>query len=70
VRSPAALRQHKCRARRRRGVAVLHVEADEFRLIDALLSAGRLSEAESRRRPLVEAAVAQVLKDFIVRWQK
>jgi hypothetical protein len=43
---------------------------DEFRLVDALLWAGRLSEDESRRPPLVEAAVAQVLKDFIVRWQK
>jgi hypothetical protein len=70
VRSAAAARQHRCRARRRRGVALLRVEVDEFRLVDALLWAGRLNEAESRRRSLVEAAVAQVLKDFIVRWQK
>ena len=70
MRSPAAQRQHRCRARRRRGLALLRVEVDEFRLVDALLWAGRLSEDESRRPPLVEAAVAQVLKDFIVRWQK
>jgi hypothetical protein len=49
---------------------LLRVEVDEFRLVDALLWAGRLSEAESRRRSLVEAAVGQVLRDFIARWQK
>jgi hypothetical protein len=48
--SPAAVRQHRCRTRRRRGLAVLRVEADEFRLIDALITAGRLTEDESQRR--------------------
>jgi hypothetical protein len=51
-------------------VAVLRVEADEFRLIDALISAGRLTESEALRRPLVEKAAARLLEDFAVRWQK
>ena len=46
-RSPAAVRRHCCRARR---LVVLRVEADEFRLIDALITAGRLTEDESQRR--------------------
>jgi hypothetical protein len=64
----SALRQRRCRARRRRGVAVLHVEANEFELVDALLAAGRLTEAEALRRPLVEKAAARLLEDFTARW--
>jgi hypothetical protein len=66
--STSALRQRKCRARRRQGTVVLHVEAHEFRLIDALLASGRLSEDESQRRGLVEKAAARLLEDFAQRW--
>jgi hypothetical protein len=69
-RSPAALRQHRCRARRRRGVAVLRIEVDEFRLVDALLASNRISENESRRRSLVEKATGRLLEDVISRWKK
>jgi hypothetical protein len=63
-----AIRQQRCRARRRQGLAVLRIEANEFRLIDALLAAGRISEAESQRRGLVEKATAKLLEDVIARW--
>jgi hypothetical protein len=66
--STSALRQRKCRARRRQGTVVLHVEAHEFRLVDALITAGRLTEDESQRRGLVEKAAAALLEDFAQRW--
>ena len=44
-----------CRPGRRAGI-----EANEFRLIDALISAGRLSEGESERRALVEKAMQRL----------
>ena len=68
MRSSAAQRQHRCRARRRQGVAVLRIEANEFRLIDALLALNRITEAESQRRGLVEKATAKLLDDVIARW--
>jgi hypothetical protein len=66
--SNAAARQRRCRTRRRQGTVVLHVEAHEFRLVDALITAGRLTEDESQRRPLVEKAAAALLDDFTQRW--
>jgi hypothetical protein len=62
------MRQHRCRARRRRGLAVLRIEVNEFDLIDSLIAANRLSEDESRRRPLVEKATGKLLEDVISRW--
>jgi hypothetical protein len=66
--STAAARQRRCRVRRRQGLAILRVETNEFRLIDALLAAGRLSEDEALRRALVEKAAAKLLEDFTARW--
>jgi hypothetical protein len=66
--SASALRQRKCRARRKQGTVVLHVEVHEFRLVDALITAGRLSESESQRRAMVEKAAAALLEDFAQRW--
>jgi hypothetical protein len=61
------MRQHRCRARRRQGTVILKIEAHEFRLVDALITAGRLSEDESRRRGLVEKATAKLLDDVVTR---
>jgi hypothetical protein len=47
---------------------ILKIEAHEFRLIDALISAGRLTEDESRRRGLVEKQVSQLVEDWVQRW--
>jgi hypothetical protein len=69
-RAAARQRQRRSRARRRQGTVVLHVEAHEFRLVDALLAAGRLSDGEGLDRRSVEVAVARVLKDFVERWMK
>jgi hypothetical protein len=47
---------------------ILKIEAHEFRLVDALITAGRLTEDESRRRSLVEKATAKLLDDVVTRW--
>jgi hypothetical protein len=49
-------------------VAVLHIEAREDRLAEALLLAGRLSEAEALRRSLVERELGRLLDDWARRW--
>jgi hypothetical protein len=42
----------------------------EFAVIDALIASGRLSEDASRRKPLVEAALVDVINDWACRWKK
>jgi hypothetical protein len=41
---------------------------DEFRLIDALITLNRITEAESQRRGPVEKATGKLLEDVIARW--
>jgi hypothetical protein len=65
-----ANREHQRRSRRRRkaGRVVLRIEVDEFRLIDSLLAAHRLTEADGLDRRRVEAAVSRLLADWVTRW--
>ena len=66
--SANALRQRRSRARHRQGLIVLKVEAHEDRLVEALLRIRRLSDEESRRRPLVEREVGRLVDDWCRRW--
>lgn len=67
--SPAA-RARKRRVRRRQGVAVLHVETHEHRLVEALLAAGRLTPEQALRRQLVERELGKLVEDWTARWLK
>jgi hypothetical protein len=64
--SPGALRARQSRARRRAGLCVFHVEADQRRIVAALRVAGRLADDASREQ--IEHALAEVVSDFAVRW--
>jgi hypothetical protein len=46
--------------------ATTEIKHDGYRLI----ASGRLTEEASRRRSFVEAALAEVLCDWVARWQK
>jgi len=46
--------------------ATKEIKHDGYRLI----ASGRLTEEASRRRSFVEAALAEVLCDWVARWQK
>jgi hypothetical protein len=46
----------------------LRVEVDEFRLIEALQRAGRLTGEDGLRRARIEQEAALVLADWIARW--
>jgi hypothetical protein len=64
--SPGALRARRSRARRREGLTVFHIEADQRRLIAALRAAGRMTEDANRED--IERALAEILIDFTARW--
>jgi hypothetical protein len=64
--SVGALRARRSRARRRVGLCVFHVEADQRRVIASLRAAGRLTDEASRTE--IEHALAEVLNDFTRRW--
>ena len=64
--SPGALRARRSRARRREGLTVFHVEADQRRVIAALRAAGRMGDDANRED--IERALAEVLIDFTARW--
>jgi hypothetical protein len=66
-RAAARLRQARCRARRRRGETAYQVAVPDA-VVEALLVTGRLTDGESLRRPLVEAALAGVLAEWANRW--
>jgi hypothetical protein len=66
--SRPAARARRTRARRRRGLACFKIEAHEARVIEALLKAERLTEAEALERPSVERELGWVLDDWAVRW--
>src|SRR5262245_30830032 len=48
--SPGALRARRSRARRRAGMTVFHVEANQRRIIAALRAAGRVADDASRQQ--------------------
>jgi len=62
----AALRARRSRARRREGLTIFHVEADQRRTVAALCVAGRLADDASPEQ--IERALAQVVDDFAARW--
>jgi hypothetical protein len=64
----ARLRQRRSRRRRKAGRALLQIEVDEFRLIDALISSGRLTPDEGLARARVEKALANLVDDWTARW--
>ena len=69
-RSPSRLaaRARKARARRRRGLAIFYIEVNEARVVEALIEAGRLTEAEALERPSVERELGWVLDQWARRW--
>lgn len=67
--SSAAGRMRRLRDRRRRGLGVFKVEIDEDELLSALLVSGRLSEAEALRTRQVNAALADILREWASRWR-
>ena len=63
-----ALKQRRYRERQREPVrAVYRIEAEQDRLIEALIASDRLSENEAWRRDLVELAVSQLVDEWIRR---
>jgi hypothetical protein len=68
--SAAAQRQRRKRARRRQGDVVFNLVLPGFEVIDALIASNRLSDEASRRKALVEQALAGVLCDWASRWKK
>ena len=58
-------RQRRARARRRHGGAVLKVDVQNFyRLVEAMIISGRLSDAEGLRREVVEREAGQLLDNW------
>jgi hypothetical protein len=70
TRARARDRQRRSRIRRRQGLRVLRIVQDEYRLIQALQRAGRLSADEGLDWARVEHEAEQVLDDFIERWSR
>ena len=67
VPSPAAERQSRCRARRRRGETPLQISVhDDFIL--ALLESGSLTEAEALNKLKLQQAAGEVLQEWAARW--
>jgi hypothetical protein len=69
ARAADAQRQRRRRARAREGDAFYRLVLSEFDVVDALLTSGRMSEDASRRKALVEQALADVVRDWIARWK-
>jgi hypothetical protein len=65
----AADRKRRSRARRRKGLVLPRVEADEYELIKAPQVANKLSVDDGLRRKEVESAVGKLVEDFIARWK-
>jgi len=61
-------RQRRSRRRRRAGRVLLRIEINEFRLVDALISAGRLHPHDGLARAQVEEAVVRLVDDWCDRW--
>jgi hypothetical protein len=68
-RRAAGARQRRSRARRRAGLVLLKVEADEHRLAEALIACGRVTAAEGLQRSRIEQEVSELVQDWITRWE-
>jgi hypothetical protein len=49
-------------------MVTFRVEANGFRVADALIASGRLSPDQTRRQSLVERELAKVVQDRFDRW--
>ena len=61
-------RQRRSRARRRHGITLLRVPVDEFRLVEALQRAGRLTGEDGLQRARIEQEVERLVADWTERW--
>lgn len=66
VRSSAADRMDRHRARARRGERVMPVVIDEFATIEWLISSGRLSECDALDGSIVSEALARFIREAIM----
>lgn len=66
--SPAATRQRRRRTRDRRGLAVLNIETDYYRLVSAILANGSLSETEALDKAKVSRVAARMLEEVVALW--
>lgn len=66
----AAERQRRRTMRRKLDLKLFTIPADEFRLSEAMLASGRMSEADALDHRLVEHALTEVVADFIDRWTR
>jgi hypothetical protein len=67
--SSAADRQAAYKRRQRHGEVILALRCEYFGLIEALLTAGRISETDALDRRQVELAAGEVLRDWVTRWR-
>jgi hypothetical protein len=68
LRTPAASRKRRYRARQRNGEIVLKVPAHEHELAAALIASGRLREAAAMDRAALEKAVNGIVGQWIDSW--
>jgi hypothetical protein len=68
-RKDACVRKRRERLRRKLGLKGYGLDLPEFDLVEALQAAERLTEAEALDQERVEAALTDVLRDWIARWE-
>jgi hypothetical protein len=61
-------RQGRWRQRQRNGRAIYRLELHVERLVDALIANQRLSERDAEQHARVEAALAEMVADYVARW--
>ena len=67
-RRSSAIRQKRARARRKAGLVCFRLELDEHAVAEALIRAGRLSEAETASHGAVKRELELVIGDWVARW--
>jgi len=65
----AAGKQKDYRQRQAKGVVVLRVPVHEYQLLDALIAAGRLSDAEALDRSAVERQLSLLVDEWLAAWK-
>lgn len=66
--SPDAQRQRRRRQRDRRGIAVLAVEVNYYKLVSAILRNGSLTEAEALSKENVARIAGRMIEEVIALW--